>query len=76
MTPFLALNLRGSDVGTLALWFVGCLLIVLIVYGIMRYMDAPPLAYKIAAVIGLVFLLLLVIAFFFGSGPLPVGPVR
>lgn len=56
-----------STFGQWAMLFTGIVVVCCIVYAIMRSLEAPPLAYKIGAVIVLVLLLVLAISFFFGG---------
>ncbi len=62
-----AINLSGNSIGSLLLLFVGLVISCAIVYAIMRACDAPPWMYKVAAVLGLVLLLIIVICVFFGG---------
>lgn len=63
----LALTIAGGSIGSLLLFFVGLVIACAIVYAIMRACEAPPWMYKVAAVLGLVLLLIIVISFFFGD---------
>ena len=67
MLPLMA-YIGGAGIGTILIWFVGAVIAFAIVFGILRALESPPLAYKIFYVVAGVIALLIVIDIFFNGG--------
>lgn len=68
MQSLLALVISGGNIGSLLLWFVGIVLICLLLWYALKTLGAPDFFYKALVIVGILLLILVVIDFFFGAG--------